>query len=75
MHDKKFPHKFGGYQKKGEDGNQHNFIMTTTLINTFNCYMNIHGIEGAFDFKNLCISLAGELFEYALGLKKPKHVK
>jgi hypothetical protein len=65
LHDRTWPHKHGGRDAHGDLGLQSNFAMSCALQNVFNCYCDYNKIgSGNYDFRELCIRLADELFGY-----------
>lgn len=61
-----WPHKKGGRNCPGDLGVHHDFVLSATLQNVFNCYSELcrRHVED-LDFRQLCVELADELFQYS----------
>ena len=69
LHDRCFPYRKGGREAWGVAGNQHDFMFSSVLQNVFAAHCAINGLPtdaSHFSFKNSCIALSDELFEYAI---------
>lgn len=66
LHDRTWPHRHGSRKIPGDIGLQHNFAVSVTLQNTFNCYCEINGIAPKErEFVELCMELSDALYQYA----------
>ena len=64
MHDRKWPHKTGGKNKKGEEGLQNSFAWSCLLQNIFNAHDSIKKISNkSYEFESYCLKLSEELYE------------
>ncbi len=65
LHDRTFPGKKGGYNRKGDQGAIYDFIFSSILHNTFEYYNDFRNIPSSeTDFKKDCIELANDLWLY-----------
>jgi hypothetical protein len=61
-----WPFKKGGNNKYGGLGAEYDFLFTCILHNTFNCFFDrMNRPSSEIDFRQCCLDLADELFEYA----------
>jgi hypothetical protein len=72
-----FPHKHGGFKTCGISGAQHDFVVTSTLKNTFHVFEDVHRSilrlsppdippqQTSWSFREHCLILSDELFKYA----------
>jgi hypothetical protein len=69
LHDRSWPHRKGGFCKLGDLGTQHNYMLSSILQNTFNCYRNCAGrrVENQ-SFQDCCERLSDEIFMYSSSL-------
>ena len=69
LHDRKWPHKHGGRNVAGEWGHQDNYAWSCLLQNVFNLYNDARKVNILdYSFQDYCLTLADNLFEYALHL-------
>jgi len=66
LHDKKWPHRYGGNTRVGDEGHHQKMALACILQNCFNAYAACGPIDKQYqDFKSSCIALSEELYALA----------
>lgn len=68
LNERVWPYSRGGHGREGASGQCHSFALAVILRNTFNVYAHINGMgkDNAEEFRELCYTLADELYEFSL---------
>jgi hypothetical protein len=68
--DSTWPYKRGGFHVLGENGHEHDFALSVTLINTFNAFRTLRRVPtDTYSFEEYCTDLALQLYKHAKTLQ------